>query len=51
MEGTERRQIRVKKFSHNVPAVYDVLPDANKGFTKHRFRRKRDQGWKNVPEQ
>jgi hypothetical protein len=37
--------------SHNVPAVYDILPDANKGLAKHRFRRKRDQGWQNVPEQ
>jgi hypothetical protein len=31
--------------SHNVPAVYDVLP------ARIRALRSKDQGWQNVPEQ
>jgi hypothetical protein len=31
--------------SHNVPAVYDVLP------ARIRALRNKDQGWQNVPEQ
>jgi hypothetical protein len=30
----------------SVSAVYDVFAAPNKGFAKHRFRRKRDQGCK-----
>jgi hypothetical protein len=43
--------------AHNIPAVWMLLTQQyqgfgvpNKGFAKHRFRRKRDQGRKNVPE-
>jgi hypothetical protein len=33
------------KMSHNVPAVYEVLP------ARIRALRSKDQGWQNVPEQ
>jgi hypothetical protein len=33
------------EMSHNVPAVYDVLP------ARIRALRSKDQGWQNVPEQ
>jgi hypothetical protein len=42
--------IKAGKISHNVPAVSNVFADANKGFAKHHFRRKCDQGCKNVGE-
>jgi hypothetical protein len=33
------------QMTHNVPAVYDVLP------ARIRALRSKDQGWQNVPEQ
>jgi hypothetical protein len=39
------REVRAFQISHNVPAVYDVLP------ARIRALRSKGQGWQNVPEQ